>query len=71
MSIHYGVSSVVLDESHRFLDWQPSRLDCEEWRRWFIRRGIDHMVAESPKGWSVYKHAWLPDTKTFCCAACA
>lgn len=63
-----GMGMVVDD--HQFLDWQPTRMDCEQWRRWFVRRDIAHVVADGPLGWTIFKHLWRGGKDgSFCCGA--
>lgn len=62
---------IRMGNDHQFLDWQANRLDCDEWRRWFLRRGVAHVVADGPLGWTIFKHLWNAKERRFCCGAVA
>lgn len=52
------MDKIPINETHRFLRWQPEITDCAAWSGYLVAKQVSHMVVKSEltNKYSIYKH---------------
>ncbi len=50
--------TIPINETHRFLRWQPEITDCHYWSVYLTTKKVSHMLIKDPttSKYSIYKH---------------